>query len=425
MRRTPHTPAWRRLAVGLAAIGLVASACTSGDDDASDDAVEDTGGDDADTGGDDTSTSEDTGGDDTSTSEDTGGDDTSTSEDTGGDDADTSGDEATDDEVDVTQGGSTLEAVQDAGVLRCGTRDALPGFAVLTEDGDHVGFDSDFCRVIAAAVLGDAEAVEHVDLETADRFTALQSGEIDVLVRNTTWTASRDGGEGATFLQPNFYDGQGMMVAADSGFASIEDMDGVIICVAQGTTTEGNAASEAARLGLDWEVRAFDSTDLIQEAFVAGQCDGWSSDTSQLTGLRSVYPDGPEALTILPEVFSKEPLAPAVADGDTQWAQVVNWAILATIQAEEFGITSANIGDFSDTDNPNIQRFLGLEVEGDDGAAVLDPGLGLPPDFAAQIVTLVGNYGEIFEEHLAPLGLERGVNALWTDGGLLYAPPYR
>jgi general L-amino acid transport system substrate-binding protein len=321
---------------------------------------------------------------------------------------------------------SLVDTVQANGTLKCGTRDALPGFAVLDESGEHVGFDSDFCRVIAAAVLGNAEAVEHIDLETADRFTALQSGQIDVLVRNTTWTASRDGGEGATFLQPNFYDGQGMMVSADSGFASVGDMDGVIVCVAKGTTTEGNAAAEATRLGLSWEVRAFDDVNLIQEAFLAGQCDGWSSDVSQLTGLRSAYPDGAEALTILPEVFSKEPLAPAVRDGDTAWAQAVNWAILATIQAEEFGITQANVDDIlGSTEDINILRFLGAEFETDSGTTVLDPGLGLPTDFAYQVVKQVGNYGEIFERHLTPLGLERGVNSLWTDGGLLYAPPYR
>ncbi len=322
----------------------------------------------------------------------------------------------------VQSSGSTLDAVKAAGTFKCGTRDDLPGFATVDSSGEHVGFDSDFCRVIAAAVLGDATAVDMVDVATDDRFTALQSGEIDALVRNTTFTASRDGGEGATFLQPTFYDGQGMMVAADSGFASVEDMDGVIVCVAQGTTTEGNAAAEAARLGVSWEIRAFDDVDLIQEAFVAGQCDGWSSDTSQLTGLRSTYPDGPDALTILPEVFSKEPLAPAVADGDSQWAQAVNWAILATIQAEELGITSENVDTFADTTDISIQRFLGLNVEGE---AVLDPGLGLPTDFAYQVVSQVGNYGEIFDEHLAPLGLERGVNALWTDGGLMYSPPYR
>lgn len=329
-------------------------------------------------------------------------------------------------EVEQTQSdGSILDSVVSNDVVRCGTRDALPGFAVLTEDGDHVGFDADFCRVIAAAVLGDATKVEFIDLETADRFTALQSGEIDVLVRNTTWTASRDGGEGATFLQPNYYDGQGMMVAADSGFASIEDMDGVIVCVAQGTTTEGNAANEANRLGLDWEVQAFEDPELIQQAFEAGQCDGWSADGSQLVAFRSEFPGGPESLTILPEVFSKEPLAPAVPDGDTQWAQAVNWAVLSTIQAEEFGITSANVGDFSSTEDSTIATFLGQEVEGDEGAATLDPGLGLPTDFALQVVTQVGNYGEIFEEHLAPLGLERGVNALWNDGGIMYAPPYK
>jgi general L-amino acid transport system substrate-binding protein len=324
----------------------------------------------------------------------------------------------------VAATGSVLESVQEAGVVRCGTRDALPGFAVLNEAGEHEGFDSDFCKAIAAAVLGDATAVEMVDLETADRFTALQNGSIDVLVRNTTWTASRDGGEAATFMQPTFYDGQGMMVTAGS-YESVSDMNGAVVCVAKGTTTEGNAALESSRLGLNWEVRSFDETDLILEAFIAGQCDGWSSDVSQLTGFRSAYPDGAAALVILPEVFSKEPLAPAVLDGDTQWAQVVNWAILATIQAEEFGITSANVDSFLTSEDVSIQRFLGVEIVSDDGSAVLDPGLGLPTDFAYQVVKQVGNYGEIFEAHLAPLGLERGVNALWTNGGLLYAPPFR
>jgi general L-amino acid transport system substrate-binding protein len=328
-------------------------------------------------------------------------------------------------------GESVLDTVIANDVVRCGTRDALPGFAVLTPEGEHEGFDSDFCRAIAAAVLGDATKVEHIDLETADRFTALQSGQIDVLVRNTTWTAQRDGTEGADFLTTTYYDGQGMMVAADSGFESLDSMDGVIICLATGTTTEGNAAAEAARLGLDWEIRPFDDVELIQEAFIAGQCDGWSSDVSQLIGLRSAYPDGPETLTILvdetgaADTFSKEPLGPAVRDGDSQWAQAVNWAIIATIQAEEFGITSQNVDQMRESDDPNIRLFLGAEVESEEGLAVLDPGLGLPPDFAYQVISQVGNYGEIFERNLAPLGLERGLNALWIDGGLLYAPPYR
>lgn len=317
--------------------------------------------------------------------------------------------------------GGTLAAVIDRGVLNCGTRGDLPGFAVLTPEGTHEGFDSDFCRVIAAAVLGDAEAVEMVEVETADRFTALQSGQIDVLVRNTTWTATRDGSESATFLTTTFFDGQGMMVNTGD-FDSVADMDGVVVCVAAGTTTEGNAATEAARLGADWEIRSFEDVDLIQEAFTQGACDGWTSDVSQLTGLRSSYPEGPEALTILPEVFSKEPLGPAVLDGDSEWAQAVDWAIIATIAAEELGITSENVDEMLTSENPNILLLLGAEIEGE---AALDPGLGLPTDFGYQIISQVGNYGEIFERHLAPLGLERGVNALWQDGGLMYVPPYR
>lgn len=320
---------------------------------------------------------------------------------------------------------SVYDRVQSAGSVKCGTRDALPGFAVLQDDGSHVGFDSDFCRAIAAAMFGDAGAVEMVNVETADRFTALQSGAIDVLVRNTTWTASRDGAEGATFVQTNFYDGQGMMV--ESGrYDSITEMNDATVCVAKGTTTEGNAALESSRRGLNWEVRAFDDTDLLQEAFLAGQCDGWSSDVSQLTGFRSVYPSGSEALTILPEVFSKEPLGPAVLDGDTQWAQVVRWAVLATIQAEEFGLTSANVDDIrASTEDVGIKRFLGVEIVTDGVGTTFDPSLGLPTDFAYQVVKQVGSYGEIFERHLAPLGLKRGVNALWSDGGLMYSPPYR
>ena len=319
--------------------------------------------------------------------------------------------------------GETLAAVQEAGEVRCGSRDDLPGFATLDPAGEHVGFDVDFCRAIAAAVLGDATAAVSVDVETDDRFTALQSGEIDVLVRNTTWTAQRDGVEGATFLHTNFYDGQGMMVAADSGITALTDLSGQVVCVAGGTTTEGNVATEFARLELaPPEVLSFDDVALLQAAFQEGRCDGWSSDRSQLTGLRSAYPGGPDTLVILPDAFSKEPLSPAVRDGDSQWAQAVDWAILATIQAEEFGLTSENVDAQRDSaTDPAIRQFLGVEVDG----AVLDPGLGLPTDFAYQVVSQVGNYAEIYERHLTPLGLERAENQLWSDGGLLYAPPYR
>lgn len=323
----------------------------------------------------------------------------------------------------AASGDSVLDTVLANDVVRCGVRDDLPGFSTIDENGDHVGFDADFCRVIAAGVLGDATKVEFVDVATDARFPALQSGEIDVLVRNTTWTASRDGTEGATFLQPTFYDGQQMMVSADSGLTSIDDMDGAIVCVAGGTTTEGNVATEFERRGLAVDVQSFDDVDLLQEAFQAGSCDGWSSDGSQLAALRANYPDGPDSLVIFEDVFSKEPLAPAVIDGDTRWAQAVEWSIFATIQAEEFGVTSETAEADLASDNPAIVQFLGGQnAEG----TTLDAGLGLPADFAYQIVSQVGNYGEIFEANLPAIGIEeRGLNALWTDGGLQYAPPYR
>jgi len=393
----------RRLLALVAAGALVLSACTDDDDGGGDEAAQEattTAG-----GGQQATTSA---GEATTTSAGAAGGATTTAAPGGGGAAATS---------------QTLSAVRSAGRVRCGTRDDLPGFATLDASGQYVGFDSDFCRVIAAAVLGDANAVEMVAVETADRITALQSGEIDVLVRNTTWTAQRDGREGLTFLQPTFYDGQGMMVAADSGFTELADLAGAVVCVAGGTTTEGNVATEFARLGVAApEVLSFDDVNLLQQAFQEGRCDGWSSDRSQLTGLRSNYPGGADSLVIFDDVFSKEPLAPAVRDGDSQWAQVVNWATLATIQAEEFDLTSANVADQrTATTNPSVQQFLGVPVDG----TTLDPGLGLAPDFAFQVVSQVGSYGEIYAEHLEPLGLERGLNALWSDGGLLYAPPYR
>ncbi len=214
-----------------------------------------------------------------------------------------------------------------------------------------------------------------------------------------------------------------MMVAADSGFTSIDDMDGAVVCVVAGTTTEGNVATEFAARGLTVDVQSFDDIDLVQEAFIAGSCDGWSSDGSQLASARTNYPDGPDSLVIFDEVFSKEPLTPAVIDGDTRWAQAVEWAIFATIQAEELGITSDTAeADATGTDAAKVQFLGGASADG----TVLDPGLGLAPDFALQIVTQVGNYGEIFDANLPAIGVEeRGLNALWSDGGLQYAPPYR
>ena len=325
--------------------------------------------------------------------------------------------------------GGLLAEVQSRGSLLCGVNNAVPGFGFVEADGSHSGFDIDFCRAIAAGVLGDAEAVEFVDLTAEQRFPALQSGEVDVLVRNTTYTAGRDGGDGATFLTTTFYDGQGMMVSAESGFTSIDDMTNTSICVLSGTTTELNLATRMA--GIEHTPLTFDENPLIQAAFIEGQCDGWTSDKSQLAGVRSAWPEdqgGPEALVILEETFSKEPLGPAVLDGDPQWAQAVDWIILATIQAEEFGIDSTNVDTFADTEDASIRRFLGLEVTTDDGTAPFDPGLGLPVDFAAQVISAVGNYAEIYDRNVGPgtpLDLPRELNALWTDGGLLYAPPYR
>jgi general L-amino acid transport system substrate-binding protein len=220
-----------------------------------------------------------------------------------------------------------------------------------------------------------------------------------------------------------------MMVSADSGFTAIDDLTDSSICVLSGTTTELNLATRME--GITYTPLTFDENPLIQAAFIEGQCDGWTSDKSQLAGVRSAWPEdqgGPEALVILDEVFSKEPLGPAVLDGDPQWAQAVDWIILATIQAEEFGIDSTNVDTFADTEDASIRRFLGLEVTTDDGTAPFDPGLGLPVDFAAQVIAAVGNYGEIYDRNVGPgtpLDLPRGLNALWTDGGLLYAPPYR
>jgi general L-amino acid transport system substrate-binding protein len=322
-------------------------------------------------------------------------------------------------------GGSLLQEVQDRGTLRCGVNDAVPGFGFTGEGGEPEGFDIDFCKVIAAAVLGDAEAVEYTPLSAEQRFTALQSGEIDVLSRNTTYTASRDGTEGARFLHTTFYDGQGMMVRTESGHQTLEDLAGETICVLSGTTTELNLESQFQAREIDYTPLAFEDNEPLQAAFVEERCGAWTSDKSQLAGIRSNWPDGqggPEALTIMDETMSKEPLGPVVRDGDDDWADAVNWAIYATIQAEEFGLTSDNIGQGSQ--DPEIQRFLGEAVEGEP----FDAGLGLPDDFAVQVVTQVGNYGEIYDRNVGPgsaLELPRDFNALWTDGGLQFAPPYR
>lgn len=332
--------------------------------------------------------------------------------------------DAPDDDVEVVQSsGGRLAAVQAAGVVECGGNDTLPGFGIVDADGNFSGFDIDFCKVIAAAVLGDAEAINVTPLVAAQRFPTLQSGEIDVLIRNTTWTASRDGSEQATFLHPTFYDGQGFMVRTDSGITDISEAANTTVCVLTGTTTLLNMNAVLGDMGIPFTALEFESNEELQPAFVAEQCEVWTSDASQLAAFAASLDVD---TTILPNIISKEPLGPVVADGDTQWAQVVDWATMATIQAEEFGISSANIGDFTDSEDSGIRRFLGLPIEDSDGnSSVAEVGLGLPTDFAMNIITQVGNYSEIFERNLAPLSLSRGPNALWTDGGIMYVPPFR
>ncbi len=330
---------------------------------------------------------------------------------------------------------SLLETVQENGTLRCGVNNTVPGFGFTPEGGtDPEGFDIDFCRAFAAAILGDPEAIELIPIDAEQRFAALQDGQYDVLVRNTTWTSSRDGSEGVAFAHVNFYDGQAMMVRADSGFQEIADMDGARVCVTQGTTTESNLADYAAELGISLEPVTFETNDDILPAFVGGRCDGWTSDASQLAGLRSNFPEdegGPEALVILPELMSKEPLAPAVLDGDTEFYDAINWTVHGVILAEEYGVSSENVQDeFDNPSTPQIAAMLGAPFAAEEGEepAALDSGLGLDVDFMVDVLGAVGNYGEIFERHIGedtPLGLERGLNALWTDDGLQYAPPFR
>lgn len=314
--------------------------------------------------------------------------------------------------------GGRLAQVMERGSLNCGVNEQLPGFGNVDADGNNVGFDIDFCRVVAAAVLGDADAVNYTALDAAQRFPTLQSGEIDMLVRNTTWTASRDGNEQANFMFTTFFDGQGFMVHADSDIQTLEDMANTSICVLQGTTTLLNLNATMGDRGVAFTPLEFGANDQLQPAFVNRQCEVWTTDASGLAAFSATLDVDTR---ILGEIISKEPLGPVVPDGDTEWAQVVNWATMATVQAEEFGISSSNLSSFMDSDSTNIRLFLGLPIDGE----VTEVGLGLPSNFAQEIISQVGNYGEIYERNLAPLGLDRGPNALWTDGGLMYVPPFR
>lgn len=315
--------------------------------------------------------------------------------------------------------GGLLDRVKERGTLICGVNNVLPGFGYIDADtGEVTGFDPDFCRAIAAAIFGDATKVQFVPLTAQERLTAVQTGAVDVLIRNTTHTLTRDTENGMDYGPTTFYDGQGMMVRIADGYASIDDMDGTSICVLAGTTTELNLADQFAARGLTYEPVVYDTGEATIRGLEEGRCDGLTSDKSQLASLRSATAD-PSVYTILPDVMSKEPLGPVYLQGDPQWADVVNWVVWGTMQAEEFGITSQNIQDFMSSENPEVRRFLGLEEE-------LGAKLGLSNDFMVNVITQVGNYAEIYERNLVPIGLEaRGLNALWKDGGALYPPAWR
>ncbi|MBD3642026.1 MAG: amino acid ABC transporter substrate-binding protein [Marinobacter sp.] len=315
---------------------------------------------------------------------------------------------------------STLDAVKEKGHLQCGVTNGLPGFSQPDQDGNWTGIDVDTCRAVAAAVFGDAKAVEFTPLTAKERFTALQSGEIDMLSRNTTWTLTRDASLGLNFAGVNYYDGQGFLINKGIGVDDATQLSGATICIQSGTTTELNLSDYFRAKGMDFKPIVFDTSEQTVQGFSAGRCDVLTSDRSQLAALRSKLAD-PDSAKILPNTISKEPLGPVVRQGDDQWFNIVKWVLSVQINAEELGVTSANVDDMLKSDNPSIQRLLG--TDGDMGSK-----LGLQEDFGYEVIKNVGNYGEMYARNVGPdtpLGLDRGINALWTDGGILYAPPVR
>ncbi len=327
--------------------------------------------------------------------------------------------EATDE---PSAGAGRLATVQERGQLICGVNGALPGFSFLDEEGNNTGFDADFCRALAAAVLGDPEAVEFRALNTDQRGPALQTGEVDVLIRNTTWTVSRDTTWGL-FAPTTFYDGQAIMVNSTlTDATTIDELEGASICVQSGTTTELNLAD---RLGDTVEAIVFPEIEPTYAAYEEGRCDAVTSDRSQLVAQRTAFAN-PDDHLILEEVMSKEPLGPVAPLGDDQWFNIVKWVVFATIEAEELGITQDNVVEMAETsEDPVVQRLLGVLPE---GAEPFESGLGLEDDWVVTMISAVGNYGEIYDRNLGPgtpFELERGLNSLWTEGGLLYAPPFR
>ncbi len=317
---------------------------------------------------------------------------------------------------------STLGDVKARGVLRCGVNSGLAGFASPDDKGQWAGFSVDYCKAIAVAVLGDPSKVKYVPLTSKERTPALQSGEVDLLSRETTWTISRDTASGFSFRPVNYYDGQGFLVRKDLGVKSALELNGASICLQTGTTTELNVADYFRAHNVKYEPIVFEKQEEVDGAYAAGRCDVYTTDQSALYALRLTLKD-PANHVVLPEIISKEPLGLVVRQGDAQWFNIVSWVHYALITAEEDGITQANVEEMKKSTNPEIRRFLGVEA-----GSTIGVDLGVDNAWAANIVKAVGNYGEVFERNLgqhSPLKIDRGLNALWTKGGLQYAPPVR
>ncbi|MEG9862719.1 MAG: amino acid ABC transporter substrate-binding protein [Parvularculales bacterium] len=314
----------------------------------------------------------------------------------------------------------TLGQVKDRGHVQCGVSQGLPGFSNADDSGNWTGLDVDLCRAVAAAVFGDSEKVEFSPLSAKQRFTALSSGEIDILSRNTTWTMTRDTQLGLNFAGVNYYDGQGMMVPKSLGATSGLELDGANICTNTGTTTELNITDYFRANNMSFNLVAFEKADEVVSAYDAGRCDVYTTDRSGLAAQRGKLTN-PDDHVVLPEVISKEPLGPVVRQGDDNWFNIVRWSLNATINAEELGVDSGNVDQMRNDDNPSLKRLLG--TEGNFGEEI-----GISNDWAYNIIKQVGNYGESYEKHVGentPLKLARGVNKLWKDGGILYAAPIR
>ena len=321
---------------------------------------------------------------------------------------------------------TTLESVKAAGELKCGVNTALGGFSIADSKGVWVGLDVDMCRAVAAVVLGDPMKVKFVPLSAQQRFTALQNGEIDMLSRNSTWTLQRDTKLGLNFTNVTFYDGQGFMVPKKLKIKGAKELNGATVCVQTGTTTELNLADYFRAQGMEFKPVVIEAQQEVLAAFVAGRCDVYTTDASGLASqLKNDLPNGGVDYEILPDIISKEPLGPVVRQGDEQWTDIVRYTVYSLIQAEESGITAANADDMvKNSKDPTVQGLLGVKnAEGKTSGN--GEALGVDEEWALRAIKAVGNYGEIYDRNIKPLGLDRGINALWSKGGLMYAPPLR